>query len=647
MILFESKYKKLYNSIIHNFLKVEIYRKQKDVGDYVEKLVPKYLYREQFKQCEQAFNDIYNWTSDKFNHNLNSLHLLILYKFLEYLCFKQKSSSSFNDRYFNNENKKLIQDFIKFEELIDEKHNFFDIHWYIENIFNDTNFLNIENLIKENTLDNYLNNNKEYINLYYDVLPLNIQIKYKLENIDLYEEIKKLLNFIELCINKQNLSMMFWENNQPMTEPRIQVVLENYIDAYFHNFDIDINRESFVGSGKIDFKFFKNKREIVLFEIKKAENSNLKAGYETQLVEYMKSCNCKQAFYLILCFNDKDYKRANNFIKKLENKNPNIEIIILDVRVSNKKVNELNKINLNNEVPESIDAYFRRICDILNINNIEEAKEYLIDIKNNYNRLESVKIKKDYIAKLQEMYYKDINCYNPMEKFFNKDKFYTIIEKDKSPQKLIMDLIGPIKSEEKVNSTLESIISIFDEMVYEEKTTCIKAEEIKEIFEYIKSNYSSLYEILTKLNLKIFIVDIYNYQSYSSCIPSNNFIDFSILCFNVKIDKFPKSNVIYEFLYQLGLIFCFVAEKYIKNISDIFVQIISQVINTPDSSKISSKQIFADFFAMNIMNDSKYQKYNPFNQFGSKFYTGLSNYFNHLFDKILLNINEESYNDIF
>lgn len=55
MIIFHTNYDSVYNRIIHLFLKKDIFDTNKDLGDIVEKLCPKYLRREQFRNCENAF----------------------------------------------------------------------------------------------------------------------------------------------------------------------------------------------------------------------------------------------------------------------------------------------------------------------------------------------------------------------------------------------------------------------------------------------------------------------------------------------------------------------------------------------------------------------------------------------------------------
>lgn len=111
---------------------------------------------------------------------------------------------------------------------------------------------------------------------------------------------------------------LFWEKDSPVKEERIQLILENIMDAYFYNQEIEITREALLGSGRVDFKLYRNSREDekVLIEIKRASSSYLKKGYENQLTEYMRSSKYKNAFYLIACFTDDEYEKSERFIRE-------------------------------------------------------------------------------------------------------------------------------------------------------------------------------------------------------------------------------------------------------------------------------------------------------------------------------------------
>lgn len=72
-----------------------------------------------------------------------------------------------------------------------------------------------------------------------------------------------------------------------------------------------------------------------MIEVKRANSSYLKKGYENQLTKYMYASNCKNAFYLIACFTDSEYNTAYKFIREnvyTDEIQMYINIAILDLR---------------------------------------------------------------------------------------------------------------------------------------------------------------------------------------------------------------------------------------------------------------------------------------------------------------------------
>jgi hypothetical protein len=70
VILFATNHQGAYNCMLHHFLKVEVFNGEIDVGDIIEEILPKYLYREQYHKCVKTFEELYYWTGDKFYHEL-------------------------------------------------------------------------------------------------------------------------------------------------------------------------------------------------------------------------------------------------------------------------------------------------------------------------------------------------------------------------------------------------------------------------------------------------------------------------------------------------------------------------------------------------------------------------------------------------
>ena len=72
MIAFNSYNCDIYNYIIHYFLEGEVFGEDIDIGDIIEIIVPKYLYREQYCKCKKTLEEIYFWTDDSFYHYMSA-----------------------------------------------------------------------------------------------------------------------------------------------------------------------------------------------------------------------------------------------------------------------------------------------------------------------------------------------------------------------------------------------------------------------------------------------------------------------------------------------------------------------------------------------------------------------------------------------
>lgn len=326
MVIFQTDHQELYNYIIHNFLKIEVFNEDTDLGDMIELLLPKYLYREQYSNCVKVFNDLFKWTEDSFFHEMRALHELLLYNFIEYMANLQQELPEFNQLYIDPKGHSLIEqavqndcaesDMVEFE---DYKEIYYDIFSYPDSLFTDTEFLFIDKIYNTRKAGKTFIEDRLGINIdyYFELLPLDIQEQYKTKHITLTSEVVTMLEYIQNRIQHRNLYKLFWENDSPVKEERIQLILENIMDAYFYNQEVEITREALLGNGKVDFKLYKtdHEDEKVLIEIKRGSSSYLKKGYEKQLTDYMLSTSYKNAFYLIACFTDNEYERSVRFIK--------------------------------------------------------------------------------------------------------------------------------------------------------------------------------------------------------------------------------------------------------------------------------------------------------------------------------------------
>ena len=269
MILFNTKHFELYNYIIHDFLEIEIFgiEDEEVISDMAECIYPKYLYREQYNECVKILKELYQWTNDKFYHEMTAFHEIALNGFLEYMSDIQSDCPKFKKLYFNKKLRKMIKkaaidDMNEIDDdfnLKDLEDIYYDINSYADNLFIDMDFLFLDLIYNNHKMGSTLIEDKLGINIdyYFEILPLDIQKQYKTKHITLSGEISLLLDYIENRIHNGNLNQLFWVDNRSVNEERIHLILENIMDAYFHNKDIEITRESLVGNGKVDFSLLK------------------------------------------------------------------------------------------------------------------------------------------------------------------------------------------------------------------------------------------------------------------------------------------------------------------------------------------------------------------------------------------------------
>ena len=60
-----------------------------------ECIYPKYLYREQYNKCIKILKELYQWTNDKFYHEMTAFHEIALNGFLEYMSDIQSDCPKF------------------------------------------------------------------------------------------------------------------------------------------------------------------------------------------------------------------------------------------------------------------------------------------------------------------------------------------------------------------------------------------------------------------------------------------------------------------------------------------------------------------------------------------------------------------------
>ena len=553
MIKFTCFYSETYNLLIHHFLTTMLFTYHGDIGMIVEKVMPVYLRREQYNVCERTFFDLIDWTnsSEHYLHELDMFHNLALYKFLKFLQHKQETMKTFSKKYFpkkiQNEIDRLIYERILNEDFDAQvfKQRFYQIRYYYEQLFTNLDFLKIENLIRENKLYSEVQKNFHAYKKYYEIMPLKIRRKYTVYKVSLYKEIEKILQFLLHMIQRGNLAYLFWNEDVPISEPEIQIALDSIFSAYFAFVQIDINREVSVGSGEVDFKFYRNK-EIVLFEIKKA-NNDLLHGYEIQLPRYMNSLKCHKAYYLIFCFSEKEVEKAKAFV--LKNKRDdglyrNINIYVLDVRKNRKKYFS-NYLALDRTVSLKNDKMIKYIANILSISTPMEILEYFKKLRDNYYQIDNPEIQKLYFQTIRGLPINPLEHVEAFERNFYQS-FYKVIDENVLVE-FSKKVFQTIQNEESLKNACEYIFSYLK--LSTSTSTTLTHKKVDTIFELIKNKMPRIYKILSKVFIDIYIFPYVEItDTYHVLLFPNGYL---IPCINAYAEIFLVYQIAEVFLQQI------------------------------------------------------------------------------------------------
>jgi hypothetical protein len=336
MIIFRTEFAEYFNKKIHDFLRVhyvDVYSEDES-GDFVEWLLPKYLIREQKEKCLTTFEELYEWTGDEYWHSMTAFHEMCLYYFLEYIHDLRDDMPEFDSIYYGAEDRKEIEALwdkldikVMFEGAIKNTKDLakflHDINTMQELCFEDTDFLMLPDLSNNRSAGNIVLEKLMGIDFdyYKELLPRDIRAQYEKQAIQLslFDEIWKMLEFTSDRVTYRGFHKSFWHGNEPIKETDIQILLDSLFAAYLKDKGLDISREADLGTGKIDFKFYKNHKEKVLIEVKLGNSlSSVEKGIKYQLPHYMNAAKYEDAFYLVICFTKKDLMKVKKFFESYQ-----------------------------------------------------------------------------------------------------------------------------------------------------------------------------------------------------------------------------------------------------------------------------------------------------------------------------------------
>lgn len=328
MIVFPmTNHDKLYNYVIHNFLKKTAFKTPKSLDKIMKITLYKTLYREQYYRCKKAYENLYELTQSKEQKQLKLLENVVLCLFLDYIsCFQNESW--FKDYFFDQKANKLIKQAAK-EDKEDEEEIlygydytklYYDVSEYEDFLFSDTDFRSLSKFYNsydysEEKLLYYLGTNLDY---YFELLPMDIQNKYITKNITLYGNTCDFVDYVKEQIENHELWKIFWNSKEPISLNQIGIIIDNLMTAYYYDKNVEYYWNFYVDkylNFKIKRRFHEEQTLLLRFitQLNSLNKNYLKELEDTQKKYY-------KVIYVFIIFTDKEYKKLKWFINNVINR---------------------------------------------------------------------------------------------------------------------------------------------------------------------------------------------------------------------------------------------------------------------------------------------------------------------------------------
>jgi len=150
--------------------------------------------------------------------------------------------------------------------------------------------------------------------------------------IDSYEEAMRRVLFLKHVIENQDGYRIFCHKGQPIqTESMLHIMFK----LTWYNTRFDVNAEVNNGRGPVDFKVSEGAFDNSLIEFKLAKNTQLENNLAKQVEIYQAANRTQKAIKVIFYFDESQYKRVIEILKKLKMENAE-NIILVDARMDNK-----------------------------------------------------------------------------------------------------------------------------------------------------------------------------------------------------------------------------------------------------------------------------------------------------------------------
>jgi len=157
--------------------------------------------------------------------------------------------------------------------------------------------------------------------------------------------IAMLIEEFQFYVKEKKGNKLLWFGDVPAPEVNSQILFDLITKQYSRLADINTDREVETGRGPVDFKFSKGHKYRAHLEVKRATSGQLEHGLEKQLPTYLHANEVKIGFYVIICYNDEDIKKAEALIEEAKELSISLKINLLLYRIEAfKKIPSASKV---------------------------------------------------------------------------------------------------------------------------------------------------------------------------------------------------------------------------------------------------------------------------------------------------------------
>ncbi|MCJ8007307.1 hypothetical protein ACFFF5_07365 [Lederbergia wuyishanensis] len=347
------------NEKINDFIESYFEFNDDDFSD----IFPNIIYETKEKQCRQAAKDLYLWSKDDFVHTLTPLHEYALYSIINISSDIDEDHRAYNDGeslFFYDIEPKIREEYSDIDEndpnwVIED---LIEFDFYLENCFQDHDFLDVPlylSIFKNMPTKKFESQFGIVLADYVDLMPPDIEEEYRsllsvkalgdeINEVtikdDFFKVVKKGIdNFVHSIINHGSYKLLWFENYRPRDEKAVQLLFMATSYLYFQTNNIDVSPEANIGRGPIDFKLSRGVNERILIEVKLASNPKLRQGLNLQLVKYLLAEDIKDAVFMVIVYEEKEFKKLNALEREVDsiNQKYNLNIMIVSVDATNNK----------------------------------------------------------------------------------------------------------------------------------------------------------------------------------------------------------------------------------------------------------------------------------------------------------------------